>query len=704
MFRVWEGFSRPVKLAALFVLGLVVCATVAEPAAARAKQGIDAMATESLPEKGSLPLDAGWRVYRGELVTPAHFAAGCDIGIAGVAPEKVSLPDVWGPALTTDVSTGHGVATYCLDLFLPYTSQFLALSMGTTRSIYSIYAVSKGRYGELKLQLLHRNGNPADAEHVVAINPTAPVIALPDGLRDFRLVIQLANYVHKQGGIIGVPSVGFLQKMDSMQRRASALPTALGLVLLVAALVALAIGRSTGNSRGHFIFAALCAASALRVFLVSNLIWDYLPAFPEARKYDFEYLSLFLIAPAYYAFICCLFREGRVIWIDRFIYAISAAFCLFAVFGAPFFAPGTITLLREPFQLLWGVIVVAVGGMILRALLMKKEARKDAFIVLLAAMVYFVYEIFSSMKVIDVSMELSNLLVIFVMALHARAFVLKFHRVESERDALHGNLVEANAVLEARATDLSHALMQAEEASRAKSEFLATMSHELRTPLNAIIGFSETMKLEMFGPLGHANYVDYAHHINGSGSHLLDLVSDILDISRVESGTDTLVEEKVCVCTVVRQVFDTTKQKADSAGLSCRLDAPSGLPPVLADERKLRQIVTNLVGNAIKFNVEGGAIIVSLDATPEGYIIAVADTGIGIASHDLPKALARFGQVEDQFVRKYEGLGLGLSIVQALADQHGGYFTIDSEPGRGTTVTVTLPPERCLSGGLAQTA
>ncbi|MEP2829501.1 ATP-binding protein [Parvibaculum sp.] len=704
MFRIWEGFSRPMKLAALFVLGLVVCATVAGPVAARGSQGIETTATESLPEKGSLTLGTGWRVYRGELVTPAHFAAGCDAGIEGLTPEKVSLPDVWGPALTTDVSTGYGVATYCLDLFLPYTSQFLALSMGTTRSVYAIHAVSKGRYGELKLQLLHRNGNPADAEHLVAVNPTAPVIALPDGLRDFRLVVQLANYVHKQGGIVDVPSVGFLQKMDSMQRRASALPTALGMVLLIAALVAIAVGRSIGNSRGHFIFAALCAASALRVFLVSNLVWDYLPAFPEARKYDLEYLSLFLIAPAYYAFICYLFREGRVIWIDKFIYAISAAFCLFALFIAPFLAPGTITLLREPFQLLWGVIVVAVGGMILRTLLTEKEARKDALIVLLAAMVYFVYEILSSMKVIGSSMELSNLLVLFVTALHARAFVLKFRRVESERDVLHGNLVEANAVLEARAADLSYALMQAEEASRAKSEFLATMSHELRTPLNAIIGFSETMKLEMFGPLGHAKYADYASHINGSGAHLLDLVSDILDISRVESGTDTLVEEEVRVDALVREVFDTTKQKADSAGVACRLDAPSGLPPVFADERKLRQIVTNLVGNAIKFNVEGGAITVSLDATPEGFVIAVADTGIGIASRDIPKALARFGQVEDQFARKYEGLGLGLSIVQALTDQHGGFFTIESEPGRGTTVTVTLPPERCLSGRLTQSA
>ena len=680
-------------LAALFILVAAVSAVCAGPVAARP--------AEALSRGENLSLAGGWTVYRGELVAETRFAAGCDLSLPGLRPERISLPDVWGPALTTDVTTGHGVATYCLDLSLPQTSQFLALSMGTTRSVYAIHAVSKGRYGELTLQLLHRNGNPEDAERTVAVNPTAPVIALPPELRDFRLVVHLANYVHKQGGIVDVPEIGFLQEMDSMQRRASAFPTALTLVLLLAAGAAIAVGRSAGNSLGHFIFAALCAASALRVFLVSNLVWDYLPSFPEARKYDLEYFSLFLIAPAYYAFICYLFRDGRVTWIDRFIYAVSAAFCLFALLGAPFFAPGTITLLREPFQALWGVIIVAVGGMILRALLTGKESRKDALIVLLAAMVYFVYEILSSMKIIGSSMEHSNLLVVFVTALHIRAFVLKFRRVEGERDALHRNLVEANGVLEARAADLSRALGLAEQASRAKSEFLATMSHELRTPLNAIIGFSEAMKLEMFGPLGNGRYSEYAQDINSSGTHLLALVSDILDISRVESGTDTLNEEEVRVETVSREVLDVMRLKAGSAGVICRLEAPAALPPVLADERKLRQIVMNLVGNAIKFNRRGGTVTVRLDAGPRGYAIAVADTGIGIAKEDIPKALARFVQLEDQLSRKYEGLGLGLPIVQALAAQHGGRLDIESTPGRGTTVTVTLPPERCLDTPLA---
>lgn len=685
------NWRRWVVMAALLAVAVVASALGANPAAA-----LQDRAARALAGGENFSLADGWTVYRGQLVAETRFAAGCSLDLPGLTPERISLPDVWGPALTTDVSTGHGVATYCLDLSLPQTVQFLALAMDTTRSVYAIRTISKGRFGEMKVRLLHQNGDPARAEQLVAVNPTAPVIALPHDLREFRLVLHLANYVHKQGGIVDVPEIGFLQKMDSMQRRASAFPTALTLVLLIVAVAAIAVGRSAGNSRGHFIFAALCAASALRVFLVSNLVWDYLPSFPLARKYDLEYFSLFLVAPAYYAFTCYLFRDGRVIWLDKFIYAVSAAFCLFALFGAPLFAPGTITLLREPFQALWAVIILAVGGMILRTLLTEREARKDALIVLLAATVYFVYEILTSMKIVGSSMELSNLDILFVTALHIRAFVLKFRRVEGERDVLHQNLVETNEALEARAAELSHALGLAEQASRAKSEFLATMSHELRTPLNAIIGFSETMKLEMFGPLGHGKYADYAKDINQSGTHLLDLVSDILDISRVESGTDTLNEEKVRVEALARQVLDVLRLKADGASVVCRLEAPAALPPVRADERKLRQIVTNLVGNAIKFNKPGGTVTVSLDATPEGYRIAVADTGIGIAEKDIPKALARFGQLENQLNRKYEGLGLGLAIVQALTAQHDGRFEIDSEPGRGTTVTVTLPPERCL--------
>ncbi|MGV8996615.1 MAG: sensor histidine kinase [Parvibaculaceae bacterium] len=644
------------------------------------------------------PLSDDWTVYRNVIIPAAKFANNsCVLADMKTVAQSISLPDIWGPALTADVSTGHGTATYCVEIELPQTTKFLALRMGTTRSIYQIYAVETDSEGKTERPvLLHSNGDPSDAQNTAANNPTAPVIALPRGATHLKLVVQLANYVHKQGGIVDIPQVGYLQYLDSMQRRESALPTALILVLLIVSVVTLIVGRSYDYSGGHAIFAALTATSAFRTFFVSNLVWDYIPSFSEARKYDFEYLSLFMITAAYYAFICYLFRNGKVLRIDKFVYVMSAAFCAFAFFAAPFFPPGTITLLREPFQILWGVICVVLVTTVIRTLLFDKQAKMDALIVLIAALSTFAYEFLSSMKVIHSSMELSNLLIIFVTSLHIRAFVLKFRRGEQERNALTQNLREANEILKTRAHELGNALKLAEVASHAKTEFLATMSHELRTPLNAIIGFSELMNLEIFGPLGNEKYVSYSKDINESGTHLLDLVSDILDLSRVEGGSDTLFEEQVHVGDIAAQVLKSTKVLADKSGVQCSLDVSGSLPKLIADERKIRQILTNLVSNAIKFNNPDGTVSVKLHCDAKGFSISVHDNGIGMSESDIPKALTRFGQVDGNLNRRYEGLGIGLSIVQALTEQHGGALDVKSKLNVGTTMTVVLPIDRCV--------
>lgn len=652
---------------------------------------------QKVQQSDELQLKDGWTVYRGVLIPAGRFVeSGCLIADKSLTAQSISLPDVWGPSLTTDVRTGHGVATYCIEVALPASSQFLGLRMGTTRSIYSIYSIEKDVNGKERPVLLHQNGDPATAANIVANNPTAPIISLPFDGRRLKLVIQLANYVHKQGGIVDVPVIGNLQRLDSMQRRESALPTALVLVLLLVSVATFIIGRSYDRNAGHTIFAALSAASAFRVLFVSNLVWDYFPSFSESRKYDLEYLSLFLIAPAYYAFICLLFRNGKVLRIDKAIYAASAAFCIFALFVAPFCPPGTITLLREPFQLLWIAISASLGFTVLRSLFFHPEQKKDAAIVLVAALSTFSYELLSSLKLITTSMELSNLLVIFVTTLHVRAFVLNSRRVARERDALTQSLRDANDVLEARAKELGRAVDLAEAASRAKTEFLATVSHELRTPLNAVIGFSEMMKLEIFGPLGNKQYVEYAKDINDSGSHLLDVVNDILDLSRVEAGSDQLIEEKVQIGEVVRRVLDLVQPQAEKARIVCTLDTPDNLPCLVADERKVKQILINIVSNAIKFNVENGTIAVKLDCDHSGLLVTIADTGIGMRKEDIPKALTRFGQVDADLNRKYEGLGIGLSIVQALVEQHEGTLTVDSELGVGTTVQVRFPAKRCV--------
>jgi PAS domain S-box-containing protein len=236
---------------------------------------------------------------------------------------------------------------------------------------------------------------------------------------------------------------------------------------------------------------------------------------------------------------------------------------------------------------------------------------------------------------------------------------------------------------------------QADFASRTKSEFLATMSHELRTPLNAIIGFSDMMKGEMYGPLGDTKYAEYARDINRSGVHLLDLINDILDLSKIEAGKTELRDEEVDVPAVLQTCLTLTEQGANAGDIEVVCNIASDLPTLFCEERKLKQIVINLLSNAIKFTPRGGRVMARLRiGSDDDFEIQVADTGIGIAYNDIPKALAPFSQIDSALNRKYEGTGLGLPLTTALVELHGGSLTLESTVGIGTTVTARFPAER----------
>jgi PAS domain S-box-containing protein len=245
------------------------------------------------------------------------------------------------------------------------------------------------------------------------------------------------------------------------------------------------------------------------------------------------------------------------------------------------------------------------------------------------------------------------------------------------------------------AGDLKIARDQAEAANRAKTEFLATMSHELRTPLNAIIGFSEIIQTEILGPIGSVKYRDYATDIHESGRHLLDLINDILDLSKVESGLDELHEEDIEILELAHSVWRLIQQRAQKQGVRLILELPEKPPPLYADLRKLKQILVNLMSNAIKFTEKGGKVTLKVWFRGDsGYVFQVADTGIGIAIEDIPKALSQFGQVDSTLGRRHEGTGLGLPLTKALVELHGGSLDLQSQPGVGTTVTARFRVER----------
>ena len=244
--------------------------------------------------------------------------------------------------------------------------------------------------------------------------------------------------------------------------------------------------------------------------------------------------------------------------------------------------------------------------------------------------------------------------------------------------------------------DLRRAKDEAELASRSKTEFLANMSHELRTPLNAIIGFSDVLAGQIFGTLGDRRYADYARDIRESGLHLLNLINDVLDVSKVEFGKVELVEEEFEVASVVESCLRLMRERAHVAEIKLAIDLAQDLPVLRADRRRIKQILLNLLSNAVKFTPPGGRVTVGA-RDEEGWLrLSVSDTGIGIAEKDLETALRPFGQIDSRLARKYQGTGLGLPLTKAMVELHGGRLELESAPGVGTTAQVLLPPDRVL--------
>jgi two-component system cell cycle sensor histidine kinase PleC len=260
-------------------------------------------------------------------------------------------------------------------------------------------------------------------------------------------------------------------------------------------------------------------------------------------------------------------------------------------------------------------------------------------------------------------------------------------------------------ILAARESELRSALLSATDANKTKSHFLALMSHELRTPLNAIIGFSEVLAGELYGPLGEDRYREYATDIHGAGRHLLALINDILDLSKAEAGKLDLHEEDIDIAALIADCVRLTAERAREQGVETAVRAAPALPLLHADALRIKQIVLNLLTNAIKFTPSGGSVDITAQIEQRGeFVIGVRDTGIGIAPEMIPIALQPFRQIASPFTRNVEGTGLGLYLVKLLTEQHGGSIALESTPGVGTLVHLRFPAARAVWPARARTA
>ena len=256
-----------------------------------------------------------------------------------------------------------------------------------------------------------------------------------------------------------------------------------------------------------------------------------------------------------------------------------------------------------------------------------------------------------------------------------------------------GQVIERNRALEQLAT----AMERTELANRAKTEFLANMSHELRTPLNSIIGFSEVVMNEIFGSIENERYAGYVSDIHSSGRHLLELINDILDVSKIEAGAMDLVEEDLDVEEVIWESVRVVKGRAESGEIRLSVSIDSTFPRLRADAVRFKQILLNLLSNAIKFTPKGGSVRIEAELEPGGGMaLSITDTGIGVSEDELEKVLQPFTQASSGLDRRHEGTGLGLYLVKALAEEHDGSLDIASRLNHGTTVTVRFPAKRVL--------
>ena len=631
---------------------------------------------------GSLDLDGEWIVYRDQLLDP--LAAIASTGTA------TAVPDVWGPVFTLTPATGYGEATYRLRIHVPPGQEQLALRAFRMRSIMEIYAYVPGPDGSAgRTYLLVR---PKDYQRQEDLH--AGPIYLPFTAETFDLVFLIKNNSHKQGGIIESPVLGLRGVIEAAAGRDRNRVAAFVTLLLFGSVIGLTLGVALRGGRSFNLFALAGILAASRIVTTSQLFGDYFPELPLTRKYDLEYLTLFLSMPVIYGFISSLFPKESSRIFQLFLNFVCGSMAVYALLFAPTMLPGSVTLLREPFLVIAATMLLMAGATCVRAYLNQRRGARLAVACMLALAVSGFLEISYYLGLASYAINGGHLGITLVSILFMIGVLYRYRQMQLERETQNVQLQELNANLEHRTRELEVANRKATAASEAKSNFLAVLSHEIRTPLTGMIGMTGVLENEV----ASGEHSRLMAAVRRSGEGLLNLLNDMLDLSKIEAGAVELEKIPFTLSQLIDQINDLwqspMREKKLAFNINCTYPADKAL---VADVGRIRQILHNLIGNARKFT-DSGSVTVKIGGqeTDDRHVqleFSVIDTGIGVSPDKQEQIFGVFNQADSDTSRNYGGTGLGLAICKQFTELMGGGIGLESEPGKGSTFSLIIPCE-----------
>jgi signal transduction histidine kinase len=600
----------------------------------------------------------------------------------------------------------EGVAHYRVKLKLPDVpaGERIAINTGYWMSAFKV--IANGR-------VIVEGGRIGQSSASEWANPYARVVALPEGAHEVDLEIVVSNHMNRFVGSSVAPVIGLESALLSQSRFLETLSIFLIGAMVFGALyhcVLHALDRRDSANFWFAIFAALLAVRTVAIAPLAGYTVDYLEQYWVWRV---NYATTMLLLPVTFQFFLASFpnqfREADARWL----------WWCFGILAAATFLSGPIVG-EVSLKILQFYCVISIFQLSMGLFRSYRSGVQGASIALLGWLLCAgtaVHDILMSNGIIASVNLIPYGFMGFFLCLsgmlasrhqdayrQARHMTSRLQTLNEELEvAVQNRTVELEEKLEELRANQS-ALQQAREdavsANIAKSRFLATMSHELRTPLNSILGFSEFIRDEKLGAVGDNRYCEYAGHIHESGEHLLELISDILDLSRIETGKLVLRFEEVRIPDVIAAAIAKAATRERRAGDCVTVNVAPSLPMVHADGRAVTQMVINLVSNALKFTPDEGSVtLTAFQRADGGVTIEVADTGIGMAPEEIPRAIAAFSQIDNNLSRRHEGTGLGLTIVNAMMQQHGGVLAIDSEKGRGTRIRLEFPAEKSINSG-----